>query len=158
MPPIVLTLLQALFLLLLYVFVARVVRAVLRDTAGARPRAVPLNTPRPAAPAAPSRRRKARVPPSELVVHVPSGRPRVVALDGQAPISFGRSPSSTVVLDDAYVSDDHAVVYDRDGEWLLADAGSTNGTFLNQVKVTTPTPIAAGDQFALGKTVVQVRR
>lgn len=157
MPPIVLTLLQGLFLLLLYVFVARAVRAVIRDVS-----AIP-STSRAAVPRAAARtaqrqtRRKTRTPPRELVVHIPDGRPRVLALGADA-ITFGRADASTVALPDPYVSDHHAHVYRDGGAWLVADLGSTNGTFLNQVKVTTPTPIAAGDQLGIGKTVVEVRK
>jgi pSer/pThr/pTyr-binding forkhead associated (FHA) protein len=91
------------------------------------------------------------------VVHIPEGRPRVIELGGQA-VLFGRSPSSTVRLEDPYVSDDHARIYQADGGWMVADLKSTNGTFLNRVKVTTPTQIAAGDQLGIGKTIVEVRK
>lgn len=175
MPPIILTVLQALFLLLLYVFVARAVRAVLKDVspASTRPR-----RPRPAAqagPAAKKGRRKGglasgaqstarqrseqppRIAPREIVVHSPTGAPRVIGL-GAETITFGRNPASTVTLDDPYISDRHARVYNDGKRWLVADEGSTNGTFLNQVKVSEPTPIAAGDQLGIGKTVVEVRK
>ena len=156
MPPIVFTLIQGLFLLLLYLFVARAVRWVWRDvTAPARTAA---------APAAPRRSRssaqskgKQRTAPRELVIHTPQGRPRVVRLDAHD-VTFGRADGSTVILDDAYISDQHARVFLQDGEWCIADLGSTNGTFLNQVKVTSATPIAAGDQLGIGKTTVQVRK
>jgi pSer/pThr/pTyr-binding forkhead associated (FHA) protein len=155
MPPIVFVLLNGLFLLLLYVFVARAVRAVVRDVvrapAPARPPARPAA--RATAPTAP---RKRRAQPGELVVHVPDGRPRVLPLDGE--IRFGRAPTCTVVLSDTYVSEQHARVFSEGGEWLVADMGSTNGTFLNQAKVTQPAPIAPGDQLGIGKTVVEVRK
>jgi FHA domain len=177
-PPIILTLLQALFLLLLYVFVARAVRAVVRDVRASSQRAVAPAAPRmPAAPAEPAPRRpsrpapplpaagpparpkarRPRVRPSELVVHRSEGRPRVIPLDG-AEVTFGRAADSTVVLDDPYASERHARVYREGDEWLIVDQGSTNGTLLNQTKVSAPTPIAAGDQVRIGKTVVEVRR
>ncbi|MGH3664783.1 MAG: FHA domain-containing protein, partial [Egibacteraceae bacterium] len=105
----------------------------------------------------PRRQRKTRAVPRELVVHVPDDRPRVIALDAHD-VTFGRAGASTVVLDDPYVSDHHAKVYFDDGEWRVSDLGSTNGTFLNQRKVTAPSAIAAGDQLGIGKTVVQVRK
>lgn len=156
MPPIVFTLVQGLFLLLLYLFVARAVRWVWRDLA-APARSVSV------APAAPRRSRsanakkKGRAAPRELVIHTPQGRPRVVRLDAHD-VTFGRAETSTVVLDDPYISDHHARVFLSDGEWCISDLGSTNGTFLNQVKVTAATPIAAGDQLGVGKTTVQVRK
>ncbi len=156
--PIVITLVQGVFLLLLYLFVARAVRWVWRDIAS------PGNT-APASPA-PARSRqgssgaakkRARAAPRELVVHLPQGRPRVIRLDAHD-VTFGRSENSTVALDDPYVSDHHARVFLSDGEWCIADLGSTNGTFLNQVKVTAATVLAAGDQLGIGKTTVQVRK
>jgi hypothetical protein len=157
-PPIIFVLLNGLFLLLLYLFVARAVRAVLRDVvrtpapvrvgAGARPVA------RPTAPTAP---RRSRSQPREIVVHVPDGRPRVLPLDDEE-IRFGRADSCTVRLSDSYVSEQHARIYPSGGEWLVADMGSTNGTFLNQAKVSQPAPIAPGDQVGIGKTVVEVRK
>lgn len=157
MPPIILWLLQGFFLLLLYIFVWRAVRAVVRDLRAPGPRPPPSRARRPAAerPAAPPN--PTRPVPTQLVVHIPDGRPRVIELGGQA-VLFGRSPSSTVRLEDPYVSDDHARIYQADGSWMVADLKSTNGTFLNRVKVTTPTPIAAGDQLGIGKTIVEVRK
>lgn len=155
MPPIILWLLQGFFLLLLYIFVWRAVRAVVRDLrTGAPPR---RRAHRQSSDAAPAPTKSNRVAPSQLVVHFPDGRPRVIELGGQT-VLFGRSPSSTVRLDDPYVSDDHARIYQANGGWMIADLKSTNGTFLNRVKVTAPTQIAAGDQLGIGKTIVEVRK
>lgn len=177
-PEIVLRLLQGLFLLMLYVFVARAVRAVLRDVghasapqpaprpaARAAARPAPVGQPAAAGYAAPPRQtpephprqQRARVEPREIVVHLPSGRPQVVPLS-DAEIAFGRGRSCTVTLNDPYVSELHARVYRSDNGWVVADMGSTNGTFLNRQKVTAPTPIVPGDQLGIGKTVVEVRK
>jgi pSer/pThr/pTyr-binding forkhead associated (FHA) protein len=157
MPPIILWLLQAVFLLLLYVFVWRAVRAVVRDLRTAAPPPRPArqrrSAPRPAA----SVPEPQRASPTQLVVHVPDARPQVIELSG-SPVLFGRSPSCTVRLEDPYVSDDHARIYQSDGSWMVADLKSTNGTFLNRVKVTSPSQIAAGDQLGIGKTIVEVRK
>lgn len=155
MPPIILALLQALFLLLLYVFVWRAVRAVVRDLRAPSPVAPPPRTRR----AAPRRRPAPprRATPGQLVVHAPDGKPKIIEL-GKSPVVFGRSPSSTVRLEDPYVSDDHARIYRDNDSWMVADLKSTNGTFLNRVKVTSPSPIAAGDQLGIGKTIVEVRK
>jgi hypothetical protein len=116
MPPIILVLLQGLFLLLLYLFLARAVRAVVRDirTSAAPPRAAPPRAgARPAGARsgarqpAPSQRRASRRQPSELVVHTPGGKPRVVALDSEE-VRFGRSQQCTVPIEDSYVSEQPA--------------------------------------------------
>lgn len=156
MPAIVLTLLQGLLLLLLYVFIARAVRAVVRDVTSTAPAAQAARRP-PPRPARAERSTNARTPAGQLVIHIPDGRPRVVDLRGST-ILFGRSSEATVQLNDPYISEQHAKVH-RDGrDWLVTDLGSTNGTFVNQVKVTAPTPITAGDQLGIGRTVVEVRR
>jgi pSer/pThr/pTyr-binding forkhead associated (FHA) protein len=156
MPPIILWLLQGVFLLLLYVFVWRAVRAVVRDLRTSAPPPRPArqrrSAPHPAAVPEPR-----RASPTQLVVHVPDSRPKVIELS-DSPVLFGRSPSCTVRLEDPYVSDDHARIYQSDGSWMVADLKSTNGTFLNRVKVTSPSQIAAGDQLGIGKTIVEVRK
>ena len=157
MPPIILWLLQGFFLLLLYIFVWRAVRAVVRDLRAGPAPPRPTRARRQAGDKAAAQPPAKRAVPSQLVVHIPEGRPRVIELGGQ-PVLFGRSPSSTVRLEDPYVSDDHARIYQADGSWMVTDLKSTNGTFLNRVKVTTPTQIAAGDQLGIGKTIVEVRK
>jgi pSer/pThr/pTyr-binding forkhead associated (FHA) protein len=160
-PPIVFVLLNALFLVLLYVFVGRAVRTIARDVlrpAGPARAPAPRPTARPAAAAGSSRKpRESRAQPREIVVHVPDGRPRVLPLDSSE-IRFGRAPTCTVVLSDTYASEQHARIYPSEGGWVVADMGSTNGTYLNQAKVTSPARISPGDQVGIGKTVVEVRK
>ena len=173
MPPIVLVVIQAAFLLLLYLFIARVARAILRDVRDASPaqpmpvyqqapQPAPAPAPQPAAAqVTPSRSRagssEARGVPRELVVHNLDGRPRVIPLDSTE-VRFGRDASATVSLSDPFVSEQHARVYRSSSGWVLADMGSTNGTFLNRSKVTAPVPVRPGDQIGIGKIVVEVRK
>ena len=156
MSPIAFALVQGLFLLLLYLFVARAVRWVWRDINTSSPRTDAGPAPRRKSKAAPAKRKPQAIP-RELVIHTPQTKPRVVRLDAHD-VTFGRAETSTVALDDPYISDHHARVFLQDGEWRVADLGSTNGTFVNQVKVTSPTPIAPGDQLGIGKTTVEVRK
>lgn len=170
MAPIVLTLIQVAFLVLLYLFVGFTARAVLRDLRGGQPAHVAPQSPAPArapAPAPTPQRmpsgppprstRSPRGPARELVVHAAGSAPRVLQLDG-GDVTFGRSQQSTVPLDDSYASERHARIYRQGDQWLLADLGSTNGTYLNKARVEGPTPIGPGDQVAIGKTVVEVRK
>ncbi len=154
MPVALLTLLKLVLLALLYLFLSRLVRAVVVDLYGARRRSTP-SPPRPAV-AEPAPRRNRR-PPRELVVHPPDGRPRVVPLEAQT-VTLGRSERMTVALEDVYVSDEHALVSPDDDGWIVRDLGSTNGTYLNGAKVTRPTPVPPGSKVRIGKTVLELRR
>lgn len=155
MPVVVLTLVKLLLLALLYLFLFRMVRTVAMDLygVGKRKSAPP---PRPAIANA-EQPKRARKQPRELVVHPPNGRPEVVPLS-ESRVTLGRAVGATVVVDDVYVSDEHAEVVPEDGGWAVRDLGSTNGTFLNGAKVTQPTFLSSGDQLRLGKTRVEVRR
>ncbi|MFA9443959.1 FHA domain-containing protein [Egicoccus sp. AB-alg6-2] len=150
-----LTVLKFGLLLLLYLFLARTLRAVVIDLYGPRRTSPPAARPKSAAPA-PSSRKSRRVP-REIVVHAPEGGTRRHGLGGHG-VTLGRSPGVDVVVDDVYVSDEHAQILPDDGGWSLRDLGSTNGTYLNGAKVTRPTPLADGDQVRLGKTRIEVRR
>lgn len=155
MPIELLTLMKFGLLALLYLFVARTVRTVGVELYGGRRKAAPA--PRPAVAAPVDGARRSRKIPKEIVVHPPEGQPRVVALRGHG-LVFGRGGNVDVLVDDLYVSDEHAEILPDDGSWSVRDLGSTNGTFLNGAKVTRPTPLAAGDQLRFGKTNVEVRR
>ncbi|MEU0964431.1 FHA domain-containing protein [Streptomyces sp. NPDC005917] len=101
------------------------------------------------------RRRNA---PTKLVVSEGTLTGTTVALQGQT-ITLGRAHDSTIVLDDDYASSRHARIYpDRDGQWIVEDLGSTNGTYLDRSRLTTPTPIPLGAPIRIGKTVIELRK
>lgn len=155
MPVALLTVLKLVVLGLLYLFLFRAVRALTADLYGPRQRRS-QPPPRPSI-ADSATTRRSRRPPRELVIHPPEGEPRVIPLDEGA-VTIGRSSRMTVRLEDAYVSDEHAMVRPDGDDWTVRDLGSTNGTYLNGAKVTQPTTIGAGDQLRLGKTRIEVRR
>jgi pSer/pThr/pTyr-binding forkhead associated (FHA) protein len=101
---------------------------------------------------------RGRNAPSKLVVTEGSLTGTTVALQGQT-ITLGRAHDSTIVLDDDYASSRHARIYpDRDGQWIVEDLGSTNGTYLDRTRLTTPTPIQPGAPIRIGKTVIELRK
>ena len=63
---------------------------------------------------------------------------------------LGRSEENTIVLDDTFISAEHAVIVQRDGTWWLSDRGSTNGTALNERQVHGEVGLAPGDVVAIG--------
>ncbi|MFG2990792.1 FHA domain-containing protein [Streptomyces sp. NPDC048257] len=108
--------------------------------------------------AAPPQQRQRRGAPTKLVVSEGILTGTTVALAGQT-ITLGRAHDSTIVLDDDYASSRHARIYpDRDGQWIVEDLGSTNGTYLDRTRLTTPTPIPPGAPIRIGKTVIELRK
>lgn len=153
MSPFVLSVLKYALLALLYFFIYRAVRSV---ATGLAPSAGP--SPRPAAGPAPTptRTRPSRGrPPSALVVHE-GDRPRTYRLSG--PLEIGRAEGCQVRLEDPYASLHHAKLSSRDGAWQIEDLGSTNGTYVNDRRITTPVEVHAGDVVRIGKTVLELRR
>ena len=69
--------------------------------------------------------------------------------------SLGRAKHCTIVLDDTFVSSEHAVVEYRAGRWWLVDRGSTNGTLLNGRPIQGEVGVNAADVIGIGD--VQLR-
>ena len=151
MPPFVLTVLKIALLALLYFFIWRATRTVVLDLYG--PREARRSRPAPAK-ARPARRGRL---PTKVIVMDEKGR-KVGSHRLSGTLQVGRAPSCQIRLDDTYISQLHAKISERDGSWWLEDLGSTNGTYLNQRKVTVPTEISPGDRIRIGKTVLEVRR
>ena len=67
--------------------------------------------------------------------------------------SIGRSGASDIVLkNDDYVSGQHARLTRHGGLLYVEDAGSTNGTFVNERKTVGATPLSSGDRVRVGST------
>ena len=63
---------------------------------------------------------------------------------------IGRDPKSDIPLAiDSPASRQHAALYSDDGGWRIQDLGSTNGTLLNDERLS-DSPIAAGDRIVIG--------
>jgi pSer/pThr/pTyr-binding forkhead associated (FHA) protein len=71
---------------------------------------------------------------------------------------IGRSPKSHIVLEDSYVSQVHARMYPRGGSVVIEDMGSTNGTYLNRKRISSPTELKRGDKVKIGKTEMELRK
>ena len=174
----VLNILKFVLLGLLYLFFARVLWAVWsevrtpvrrpivggpRNATGQPIAPPPANVPRPTVPAPTDRKRakqakkQARRRANRLVILEPrSRRGMTVALGGD--ITLGREPGCTITIDDdAYVSQLHLRVYDYDGQPMVEDLGSTNGTFHNGAKLVGSKLLHPGDRIQVGTTVIEAQ-
>jgi hypothetical protein len=142
MDPVLLTvwLVRLLFLGLLYLFLFRIARALAGDLRAA-----------------------AREPGAELgrlvVVTSPGGEPpegTSLALDAIATI--GRDVNNAIVVDDQFVSAEHAILTFRGRAWYAEDMESTNGTFVNGAPVTEVTPLGYGDVIQVGQVRFRLER
>ena len=64
--------------------------------------------------------------------------------------SIGRSAESAIFLDDVTVSRTHATVLKNGKDFVLKDAGSLNGTYINNLSISEHT-LVSGDEFQIGK-------
>jgi pSer/pThr/pTyr-binding forkhead associated (FHA) protein len=139
-------------------FGTRVTQRGSRRSADARPAQARPNAAPPPQRQQQGGNRQRRGAPTKLVVSEGILTGTTVALQGQT-ITLGRAHDSTIVLDDDYASSRHARIYpDRDGQWIVEDLGSTNGTYLDRTRLTTPTPIPLGAPIRIGKTVIELRK
>lgn len=63
----------------------------------------------------------------------------------------GRAPDCDIFLDDITVSRHHAKFVMRDGQVVVEDQGSLNGTYVNRTLVDGSTPLRRGDEVQIGK-------
>ncbi len=69
---------------------------------------------------------------------------------------LGRAPLNDIVLDDRSVSREHAEIAVGEHRASVHDLGSKNGTWLNDLPVTEPVPLARGDRLSLGSVLLTV--
>jgi hypothetical protein len=131
---------RILFLVLLYLVLARIITTLLRDLRAA-----------------------AREPGTALgrlvVVESPSGDPAAGrSFDLDAITTLGRDVNNAIVIEDAFASSEHAALTYRGRSWYVEDLGSTNGTFVNDQRLVAPAMLTPGDKIRIGTTIVELRR
>ena len=156
-----LTIIRVAFLAVLWLFVIAAIGVVRTDLLGGpstttrRGRARQAQAPRQGRPARPPRAGRG----SPRVLVVTAGALKGTSLDlSQQQITLGRANDATLVLNDDYASSRHARIFPQDGQWIVEDLGSTNGTYLDRQKVTRPMPVPLGVPIRIGKTVLELRR
>lgn len=69
----------------------------------------------------------------------------------EAPVSIGRHPKNAIVIDNLAVSGFHAHIIKTPEGFAVEDAGSLNGTFLNNARVEGKAPLRSGDRVTIAK-------
>jgi hypothetical protein len=147
--------LKIVFVVLLYLFIWRIVRTASKDLRLPQESFIlaPQGGRDPGARSADPRARSAIDAGRLVVIASPTLRKGAEWTLDSSPVTIGRGPQNDVKLDsDEYASARHARVEPRrDGVWV-EDTGSTNGTFLNGIKLTRPRKLTPGDVVKVGET------
>jgi hypothetical protein len=167
----VLDILKLVLLALLYLFFARVLWAVWSEVrapgnvrgAGHAPAVDHSSPTTPTVRPAPRKRRDVRPPrgragrAARLIVLEPkAARGQAYKLDRE--ITIGRDTKCTITIpDDTFVSSLHARVFDYEGQPMLEDLGSTNGSYHNGNKVAGAKLLHPGDRVQIGYTVLEAQ-
>jgi pSer/pThr/pTyr-binding forkhead associated (FHA) protein len=157
MSEIALTVLKVLFLALLWLFIASAVSVIRSDLFG---RTVPMpdqpggqELEQPAPP--PKKTKRTRGAPRILVITQGSQAGQSAELaDGV--ILIGRGADAQLSLDDDYVSTRHARVVSGENGIYLEDLGSTNGSYVNNQRITAPTTVTLSDTIRIGRTTMRL--
>src|SRR3954447_25169224 len=87
-----------------------------------------------------------------VVVMAGSNLGQMYKLD-KALLLIGRGDKADLRLVDDGISRDHARIVNENGQMVLEDLGSTNGTYCNGTRVTRQ-PLSEGDKILLGSTTI----
>ncbi|MCP2638354.1 FHA domain-containing protein [Microbacterium sp. HD4P20] len=77
---------------------------------------------------------------------------------GDEPLTIGRSSESGLVIRDDYTSSHHARLVLWGDQWMIQDLDSTNGTWHDGARVTSPIPVKVGAPIKVGATTFELRK
>lgn len=146
------------FLALLWLFILFTGNVIRTDLFGRKvPAAELAGAPRATAAPQPkvSRRALRQLPKTLTITH---GRQAGLHLPLEGGVLIGRSSDCQLLLEDDYVSTRHARITRSSTGYQVEDLGSTNGTFINNQRVTQPTPFGLGDTLRIGRTLMSVEK
>ena len=95
------------------------------------------------------------IAPPRIHIQGAGSSKRIVELAGATTV--GRAPDNAIVLDDTSVSRSHAILLMEDGEVLLLDLESSNGTLVNGRPALPDEPIRLidGDVVMIGRVLLR---
>ena len=73
-------------------------------------------------------------------------------------LRIGRDPASQIVLQDPQVSQLHATLGEYQGNLILRDENTSNGTFVNETRIEGPVYLQAGDRIRIGNASFSVEQ
>ena len=91
--------------------------------------------------------------------------PKLVAIDGdrqqvfnitKLTMTIGRDEASDIVLDNRTVSSTHATLTNEGGYFYITDNNSTNGIFVNDIRITTKSKITTDDRIRIGAVIAKI--
>jgi len=102
-----------------------------------------------------SRRARKQLPKTLTVTH---GNQAGLQLPLGEVLLIGRASDCQLILEDDYVSTRHARLSRVGDSYQVEDLGSTNGTFVNNQRISAPTPFGIGDVLRIGRTLMSVEK
>lgn len=95
---------------------------------------------------------------ADLILEIVEGNDAGKQIPLTGALDIGRDPSAQLSLaDDTQASRRHARISIQNGQAVVEDLGSTNGTYVNDQPVQSPRALAPGDRVRIGLTVVELR-
>lgn len=137
--PVFLLILRILFVILIYLFLMQVVIAITRDLRKTATTNADGSS--------------ATAPVMGHLIVVDSGPSNIqpgTRFDLAPQTNIGRGPTNTIQIPDSFVSSEHTRLWFRNGTWYVQDAGSVNGTFVNNQPALNATPARLGDIVRVG--------
>ena len=150
------------YLALLWLFIGFVANVIRTDLFGRKvPAAELAEATVAAAPSATGRPQKMSRKVSKrlpAVLKVTNGTQAGVTVPLGSGILIGRASDCQLILDDDYASTRHARFTLTPTGYQLEDLGSTNGTFVNNQRVSAPVPFGLEDTLRIGRTLMSVEQ
>ncbi len=100
--------------------------------------------------------RPAKKLPSRL--RITRGKQEGLSLQLGEAVKIGRAADCQLILDDDYVSTRHAQIVRTDDGYVVEDLGSTNGTYVNNERITSTTSFGTADTLRIGRTLMVVEK
>jgi len=150
--------LKLLFLALLWLFVLFVGNVIRTDMFGRKLATNEVGELQPVAELKPQKRRGRTDRKLPAALRVSKGKQEGVRVPLGDGVKIGRAADCQLILDDDYVSTRHAQLIRTDSGYVVEDLGSTNGTYVNNERISSATPFSTSDTLRIGRTLMVVEK